>query len=407
MTALSISSRLDAAERRAAGDLGGLVARLRAIDPGAHLAMPPADGDRQVAIRPVAIRSVTNDSRRVTPGAVFVAVPGLRVDGHDYAARAAAAGARVLVVERGLPDLAVPQVVVASARRALAETSAWLYGDPSYELGVIGITGTDGKTTTTFLAAAALSAAGLRPGLVGTVATQIGGIREPNAEHSTTPEAPWLQQALRAMVDAGDRAAIIETTSHGLAMDRVAAIDYDIALLTNLTHEHLELHGTFEAYRAAKRSLFERLRMGPANPAKPAVGWPRTGIVNADDPSAPVFEAATREAGAALLTFGRRPDADVRLLAADEDAGRLSVRYHARGLDRTLRLRLAGRFNASNALGVVAIGLAHRARRGSGSDRPGGRGTGSGSNGADRSWPTVRCHRRLCPQPGVARTRPR
>jgi UDP-N-acetylmuramoyl-L-alanyl-D-glutamate--2,6-diaminopimelate ligase len=160
------------------------------------------------------------------------------------------------------------------------------------------------------------------------------------------------------MVRAGDGAAIIETTSHGLALDRVAAIGYDVALFTNLSHEHLDLHGTFEAYRDAKRTLFDRLAVGPANPTKPGIAWPRTGIVNVDDASGPIFEAATLAAGAGLLRFGSRADADVRLLEATEDGGRLIVRYRARGVDHGLRLRLAGRFNAYNSLGVVAIGMA-------------------------------------------------
>ena len=159
-----------------------------------------------------------------------------------------------------LPDVDLP-----AARRgrrpgaALATAAAWWYGDPSRELAVVGITGTDGKTTTSFLAVAALEAAGIRTGMTGTAATRIGGVQAANEAHATTPEAPELQRALRAMVVAGDAAAVIETTSHGLALDRVDAIAYDVAILTNLTHEHLELHGTWEAYRDAKLRLFERL----------------------------------------------------------------------------------------------------------------------------------------------------
>lgn len=308
----------------------------------------------------VDVRGVTADSREVADGTLFVAISGSRSDGHDFVPAAVRAGATAVVVERRLPDLAVPQLVVGASRRALATAAAWWFGDPSREIGVIGITGTDGKTTTSLLAAAALAEAGLPAGLVGTVATQIGGIRESNALHSTTPEAPWLQRALRAMVSADDRAAIIETTSHGLAMDRVAAIDYDIALLTNLTHEHLELHGSFEAYRAAKLSLFERLAVDAAHPAKVGAGWPRTGIVNADDPSAPAFVAATNAAGAHVLTYGAHPSADVRLLGIDESAGGLVVDHEVGGHRATVTLRLTGRFNAHNALAVVALGHAIR-----------------------------------------------
>ena len=232
----TIADLLAAAEPVRPRDLGGLMERLRRIDPTTRFVGGRADGSRSSA-ESVSIHGVVSDSRRVTRGSLFVAVPGLHADGHAFVDAAIAAGAAAVVVERDRPDLATPQVVVRTARRALAEAAAWWYGDPSRELGVIGITGTDGKTTTSLLAAAALSAAGQRPGLVGTVAAQIGGVREPNPDHSTTPEAPQLQQALRAMVAAGDTAAVIETTSHGLALDRVAAIAYDIALFTNLSHE--------------------------------------------------------------------------------------------------------------------------------------------------------------------------
>ena len=155
-------------------------------------------------------------------------------------------------------------------RLALATAAAWWYRDPSAELAVVGITGTDGKTTTSFLATAALEAAGIRTGMTGTAATRIGGVQEANEAHATTPEAPELQRALRAMLVAGDAAAVIETTSHGLALNRVDSIAYDVAILTNLTHEHLELHGTWEAYRDAKLRLFEKLARPPGQP--PAAG---------------------------------------------------------------------------------------------------------------------------------------
>ena len=209
------------------------------------------------------------------PGALFVAMPGDRVDGHDFVAAAAASGAVAAIVERPISGVALVQLVVDRSRAALAGAAAWWYGDPSRELGIVGITGTDGKTTTSFLAAAALDAAGHRAGLVGTVELRIGGEAEPTPEHQTTPEAPELQRLLRAMADGGDAAAVIETTSHGLALERVAGIAYDVAVLTNLSHEHLELHGSFEAYRAAKLSLFERLaERRPAKTGAAAAVWP-------------------------------------------------------------------------------------------------------------------------------------
>jgi UDP-N-acetylmuramoyl-L-alanyl-D-glutamate--2,6-diaminopimelate ligase len=287
-----------------------------------------------------------------------VAVPGLHVDGHDFVPEAAARGAGAALVERALPDVAIPQLVVDSTATTLATAAAWWYGDPSLDLAIVGVTGTDGKTTTSFLAVAALEAAGIRTGMVGTAATRIGGRQEPNEAHATTPEAPALQSALRAMVAAGDGAAVIETTSHGLALGRVGSVAYDIAILTNLTHEHLELHGTWEAYRDAKLSLFERLAERHPLPEHPAKAWPRAGIVNLDDPSAGAFIGVTQEAGARVLTYGTDPAADVRATRVEEDARRLRIAIAAPSGAATLDLQLVGRFNVHNALAVVALGEA-------------------------------------------------
>ncbi len=306
------------------------------------------------ALADVAITSVTHDSRTVADGALFVAVPGDHADGHDFAAAAADRGAAALIVERPLPEVAAAQLVVDASRPALASAAAWWYGDPSHELTVVGITGTDGKTTTAYLAVAALEAAGRRAGMIGTIATRIGGRTEAHEAHATTPEATELQATLRAMVDAGDDIAVIETTSHGLALDRVASVAYDVAILTNLTHEHLELHGTWEAYRDAKLSLFDRLR-GARHVHKPRPVAPAA-IVNIDDPSAGAFIGTARDAGARVVTYGTETAADVRAIRITEDAERLRADVEGPGGAATLDLQLAGRFNVHNALAVVALG---------------------------------------------------
>jgi UDP-N-acetylmuramoyl-L-alanyl-D-glutamate--2,6-diaminopimelate ligase len=298
------------------------------------------------------VQGVTHDSRHVTEGTLFVALPGLHVDGHDYVESAAARGAAAVVVEHPLPDLPIAQLIVDDSRPALASAAAWWYGDPSHELSVVGITGTDGKTTTSYLATAALEAAGIRTGMTGTASTRIGGVQEANVEHATTPEAPELQLALRAMAAAGDRAAVVETTSHGLALARVDAIAYDAAILTNLTHEHLELHGTWEAYRDAKLRLFEKLAPHVAKP----LGWPAVGVVNADDPSAGAFIGVAQEAGARIVTYGTDATADVKATRVEEDQRRLRIAYDAPSGSGTVDLRLVGRFNVHNALAVVALG---------------------------------------------------
>lgn len=327
-----------------------LLARLAAAD----LLAGAADG----SVTACRVLGVTEDSRQAAGGRLFVAVPGFHVDGHDFVARAEAAGASVAVVERVVPGVAIPQIVVRDARRALAAASTWWYGDPSAHLGVVGITGTDGKTTTSYLAAAALEATGLRAGMIGTVETRVAGLRERHEAHVTTPGAPELQATLAAMAAGGDDVAVVETTSHALELGRVLGIAYDAAVFTNLTHEHLELHGTFERYREAKTRLFEALADGPSNPSKRVGGrpWPKLAVVNADDPSAPWFERAALDAGARVVRYGWAGHADVQATRSDEDARRLHVAYRAPSGEAAIDLRLAGRFNVHNALAVVALG---------------------------------------------------
>ena len=342
-----------AATRPSSPSLGDLIARLAAEG---RLRGTRLDGRAvgSAALSDIAVTLVTNDSRSAVAGSLFVAIVGEHADGHDHAAAAVRAGATALIVERPLPELAVAQLVVDASRPALATAAAWWYGDPSHELTVVGITGTDGKTTTAYLAVAALEAAGRRAGMIGTIATRVGGRTEAHEAHATTPEAPELQATLRAMVDAGDEVAVIETTSHGLALDRVASVAYDVAILTNLTHEHLELHGTWEAYRAAKLSLFDRLRatrtVTKPHPVAAAA------IVNLDDPSAGVFIGTARDAGARVLTYGTEGAADVRATHITEDAAGLRADIEGPAGAATLALRLAGRFNVHNALAVVALG---------------------------------------------------
>lgn len=360
----AVARSVAAADLLAARPFGDLVARLAASDRVAarsSVTSPPPD----LAALPIC--GVTSDSRRAAEGFVFVAVPGVHANGRDFVAAAEANGAAAALVEQPVPGVDLPQIVVDDARRALAVAAAWRFGDPSHELGIVGITGTDGKTTTSFLATAVLEAARISTGLVTTVGKKIGPFRMANVEHVTTPEAPEIQRMLRAMVLGGNEAAIVETTSHGLALHRVDEIAYDIAIFTNLTHEHLELHGTFEAYRDAKLSLFERLggqsgadgvgpgRTGIATKAN-LRRWPRTAIVNADDPAAPLFAAAARRAGADVMTYGESAEADVRATAVAEGVRALQIRVATPRGDGNLSLALAGRFNVLNCLAAIALG---------------------------------------------------
>jgi UDP-N-acetylmuramoyl-L-alanyl-D-glutamate--2,6-diaminopimelate ligase len=351
-----------AARLHRAGRLRGIAAVRAPVGPGvrpggAGLAGAATGG----ALADVAVHGIAHDSRRVTPGAVFVAVPGAHVDGHAHAAAAVAHGAAAVVVERPLDGIAVPQLVVDASQRALAPVACWWYGDPSLELAVIGVTGTDGKTSTSRLLAAALEAAGMHTGMSTTALVRVGDVEVPNPVHATTPEAPEVQRLLRAMAGAGDRCAVIETTSHGLALERVGGVAYDVAVLTNLTHEHLEFHGSFEAYRAAKLRLFERLATSGENPLKGPGGatgsgaWPKTAVVNADDPSAPHFLRAAEAAGARVVTYGEGRGVDVRAVRIEQDAAGLVADVDTPDGSRRLRLGLLGRFSVWNALAVLAV----------------------------------------------------
>jgi UDP-N-acetylmuramoyl-L-alanyl-D-glutamate--2,6-diaminopimelate ligase len=309
------------------------------------------------------IADMRYDTRRVRPGDVFVARRGQHADGHEFVSLAAAAGAAAVIVERPIERLGVPQLVVRDTRNALGLAAAWLAGDPSLHLGVVGITGTDGKTTTAYLVRAILEAAGWPTGLLGTTDVIVGGEHLGNAARTSTPEAPELQAHLAAMLEGGDRWAVIESTSHGLAQERVRGVAYDVAVLTNVTSEHLDFHGTLEAYRAAKRSLFERLAVSEENPDK---GWGKHALVNADDPeSGPAAEIAAR-AGAAVLRYGLAgtmadrdaSDLDIAATALSESSAGMRIEMATPAWRGTVPLRLAGRFNVHNALAAMGVALA-------------------------------------------------
>lgn len=302
------------------------------------------------------VAGVTHDSRAVGQGSLFVAVPGFRVDGHDFLAQAVDAGAVAVVVQRDRRDRweamadRIPIIAVDDARRALSSASAWFYGYPSRELTVVGITGTDGKTTTGHLATSVLEAGGFRVGRLGTVDAYIGGQMDQGTDRMTTPEAPEVQRLLRRMVDAGCTVAIVESTSHGLALHRLADVEYDIACFTNITGDHLDFHETFEAYREAKALLFAALDA----PAHKDIE--RIAIVNADDPSANFMLGQSH---ARPLRFGLEAEG-VAITARNLD-------LHADGSSFQLitptgpadvHITVPAIFNVANAVSAAAIGVA-------------------------------------------------
>jgi UDP-N-acetylmuramoyl-L-alanyl-D-glutamate--2,6-diaminopimelate ligase len=298
----------------------------------------------------VDLTSVTYDARDVVPGALHVCVPGFRVDGHDFAEIAVERGAAALVVERFVPvSLPVPQVRVASARVAMALAADAMFGHPSRELDVVGITGTNGKTTTAFLTHAVLDAAGLRPGLLGTVEQRVGGVTEPVTR--TTPESVDLQATFRRMLDAGDRSCAMEVSSHALELHRVDGVRFACAAFTNLTQDHLDFHPTMEDYYLAKRRLFD---------AK----WPSAVNVGHE-----YGRRLAGESGGEVLTYASEGDeADVRPHELEVGAGGAVslIARTPRGL-LPLDVRLRGHFNVENVLCAVAIaeimGIDHEAVR--------------------------------------------
>jgi UDP-N-acetylmuramoyl-L-alanyl-D-glutamate--2,6-diaminopimelate ligase len=244
------------------------------------------------------------------------------------------------VVEHEQPAAGVPQLVVANTRHALADAADLWFGEPSRTLATIGVTGTNGKTTVTALCAQLLSAGGRRPGLIGTVSVQVGDELVDNVSRATTPEALELQELLARMAAAGNDCVVIETSSHGLALGRVRNCRYRAAVVTNVTHEHLEFHGTFDAYRDAKTLLVQEAPMA---------------ILNRDDPSFEVFRERARDR---VLSYGLHPLADVH--AADVTAGAAgsAVEVRAPGWSGRLDIPLPGAFNVENALAAFAFALA-------------------------------------------------
>jgi len=297
--------------------------------------------------RPLEIAAIRSDSRAVHPGDLFVAIPGVSTDGHLYVADALQRGAVACVVERLLPELeGVPTAVVPDARLALAYLHAALQGFPARRLKVIGVTGTDGKTTTTRLIASILRAAGRPTGSVDTVAAFIGGQERDTGFHTTTPDAPDLQAYLAEMVAEGAEYAVIEATSHGLAQHRVAACEFDVAVVTNITHEHLDYHGSYEAYREAKAMLFRALSTSFRKP-----GVAKVAILNRDDRSYGYLKPIPADW---QIAYGLGEGAD--LTAQDIVDTPSGLRFIAVGLGLELPLvsPLVGRYNVYNILAAVA-----------------------------------------------------
>lgn len=294
------------------------------------------------------------DSRKVQPGDAFFALVGENVDGHKYIPQAIENGAAAVIGTQPWPRLAVPYVQISGDdRTALAQFASAFYDHPSRKLVVIGVTGTDGKTTTTNLVYTILKTAGLAVGMISTVNAVIGDQTLDTGFHVTTPESPDIQRYLAQMVSAGLTHAVLETTSHGLAQQRVAEVDYDLAAVTNVTHEHLDYHRTYQGYLAAKGILFEML----SSPKTTDKGVNRLAVLNQDDESYPYLSEITE---VRQFSYSQAEGADLWAEDIENTPDELRFTVHGPGKVFPIRTPLIGRYNVSNglaALGLTVFGL--------------------------------------------------
>jgi len=299
------------------------------------------------------ISDLVFDSRRVRMGSLFVAIPGAQADGHRFIPQAVERGAAAIVGERprptDLPDH-VAYVRVSDSRLALAHLAAIWHGRPGRKMTVIGVTGTEGKTTTVHLIQSILAAAGRKTGMISTVNALIGSHSVDTGLHVTTPDAPELQSFLAQMVREGTEVAVLEATSHGLAQHRVAAAEFDVAVVTNITHEHLDYHGTWEQYRADKERLFRSLSCSWRKP-----GVPKVSIMNADDASYPYLQAIPADV---QIRYALVAAADVTLTTMQIRGSTADLVIRATGDEFELHTALIERYNMYNILAAVSVARA-------------------------------------------------
>nr|WP_320145608.1 UDP-N-acetylmuramoyl-L-alanyl-D-glutamate--2,6-diaminopimelate ligase [uncultured Anaeromusa sp.] len=294
----------------------------------------------------VAITGITQDSRQVRRGSLFICLPGSKVDGHDFAEKAIAEGAVALLAERPLAVSGAAVIVVPDVRKAMGRIVPFFYDRPTQKLRLLGVTGTNGKTTTTYLLKAILEAAGYRVGLIGTIQSLIGDEKVPTK--NTTPDVVELQELMWRMAEAGMEYVVMEVSSHALALDRVAGCEFDMAMFTNMTQDHLDFHKTLGEYAEAKARLFSLASQAGSKIGKHAV-------INADDAAAEVMRNAT---DCDILTYGIE-NAKADLLAKEVQVTPEGARFmlQRKGEEWPVKLLLTGRFNVYNALGAIGAAL--------------------------------------------------
>ena len=316
--------------------------KLAALFDASAIVVPPGAED-------IDVRAIVYDSRKVAPGSLFVAIEGFHRDGHDFVADAIKRGAVAVVAQRAV-HAKVPVAVAPDTRVALADLAAEFYEHPTRRLKLAGVTGTDGKTTTVHLVSDVLEAAGERTGYATTVDFKVTEHEWANETRQSTQEALNVQEFLAELLVAGGTWGVIEATSHALALRKLRGCDFDIAVFTNLTPEHLDFHKTLQGYLEAKAILFESL-VGTTDK-----GVPKTAVLNADDPHWQYL--ADRAGGAAVVTYGIDALADVQGTLVSADANGSRVKVAAKGETVEVALPLVGRFNVQNALAAAAAGVA-------------------------------------------------
>ena len=323
---------------------------MRLYELASALPWPVAKGeDTEVGPLGIEITGLASDSRQVRPGDLFVALKGLEYDGHQFIPQALARGARALVVEElaAIPEVDLPLIVVPNSRQALAHLAAAWYHFPSRRLRLIGVTGTDGKTTTINLIRSILETAGYATGMVTSVSAVIGREELDTGFHTTTPDPLEVQGYLERMVRAGCQYAIVEATSHGLAQYRLEACHFDVAAITNITHEHLDYHKSFQEYQEAKALLFRSLATSFRKP-----GTPKVSVLNLDDPS---FDYLKEIPADRHITYGLKRPAQVR--AEGISLLPTGIRFTAQTPAGSFPIQspLVGQFNVYNLLAAIAV----------------------------------------------------
>ncbi|AYV65915.1 UDP-N-acetylmuramoyl-L-alanyl-D-glutamate--2,6-diaminopimelate ligase [Niallia circulans] len=294
----------------------------------------------------VEIKSIENDNRKVSDGSLFICIKGYTVDGHDFAQKAYESGAVAVIAERSL-SLPIPVIVVKDTKRASSVLADVFYQKPTQKLQLIGITGTNGKTTTSHLIDAILKEANKKTGIIGTMYTKIG--EEIQETKNTTPEAVTLQKVFHQMVEQKVDTAVMEVSSHALVEGRVFGCDYDIAVFTNLSQDHLDYHGTMEEYKKAKGLLFTRL--GNAFSSEK----PKFAILNKDDAAANEYETIT---AAHILTYGIDKEADIMAKNIKITAAGTSFDLHTPLGIHSVQLKMVGKFNVYNTLASIGAAIA-------------------------------------------------